>query len=112
MNTTSKPRNTVGAPAPTKPINNSDAPDGGKPRARIGAGDAPSMVNVAGLEKKIIVGNGKGEDTVRVNIPKAFRLMDDHHHVHVYDKLGEQDMPVSHANAPYAKDNGVTILEE
>lgn len=60
---------------------------------------------------KIIVDDGKGEKLVMVNVPKPFKLMDDHRHIHHYDIIGKQAMPVSHANAPYAKANGVTLID-
>ena len=58
---------------------------------------------------KIKVTDGKKDEMVMVHVPKGFRLMDDHRHVHHYDVIGKQAMPLSHAIAPYAKANGVTF---
>lgn len=49
------------------------------------------------------------EDLVDVNVPHRYTLTDDDHLMHVY-MPGEQQMRKSHAEHPYSKANGVTVL--
>lgn len=98
-------RKTLTPVDPRQPINSGVDPLAADPPPKTAA--VPSTSSKTAEE----TAKAKGEATVLVNIPKAFKLSDDGHQITEY-AVGAARMPMSHATHWFAKAHGVSIIPE
>jgi hypothetical protein len=89
--------------------NESELPTAPKTRNTV---DPSVLVARALTGNKPVNDDAEPEPTVKVNIPRTFKLTDDNHVIHQYNAGPNQDIPVSHAEHFYSIANGVVKTEE